>query len=58
MVHTTRISRTVASTQTFNNGEVPGKPPSIAGYRAALADVQLLTNHRTEFVVLAFESSG
>ena len=30
----------------------------IAGYRAALADVQPLTNHRTKFVVLAFESSG
>ena len=30
----------------------------IAGYRAALADVQPLTNRRTKFVVLAFESSG
>ncbi len=30
----------------------------IAGYKAALADVQPLTNRRTKFVVLAFESSG
>ena len=30
----------------------------IEGYRAALADVQPLTNRRTKFVVLAFESSG
>jgi hypothetical protein len=30
----------------------------IAGYRAALADVQPLTYRRTKFVVLAFESSG
>ncbi len=30
----------------------------ITGYRAALADVQPLTNRFTKFVVLAFESSG
>jgi hypothetical protein len=30
----------------------------IAGYRAALADVQPLTNLHTKLVVLAFESSG
>jgi hypothetical protein len=30
----------------------------IAGYRAALAEVQPLTNRRTKFVVLAFEASG
>ncbi len=35
-----------------------GEKSKIAGYRAALADVQPLTNRRTKFVVLAFESSG
>ena len=63
---------TIAATQTFNNGQYghsiatrgPGTEAKaaieskIAGYRAALADVQPLTNRRTKFVVLAFESSG
>ncbi len=61
---------TVAATQTFNNGQHghsmatrgPGtrrQPPlsKIAGYRAALADAQPLTNRCTKFVVLTFESS-
>ena len=62
-----------AATQTFNNGQNghsiatlgPGTEAEatveskIAGYRAALADVQPLTNRRTKFVVvMAFESSG
>ena len=60
---------TIAATQTFNNdghsiatrawyrgdSAIESK---IAGYRAALVDVQPLTNCRTKFVVLAFESSG
>ncbi len=63
---------TTAATQTFNNGQYghsiatrgPGAEAKaaieskIAGYRAALADVQPLTNRRTKFVVLAFELSG
>jgi hypothetical protein len=51
----------IAATQTFNNGQSVQKAAiesKIAGYRAALADVQPLTNRRTKFVVLAFESSG
>ncbi len=55
---------TIAATQTFTiatrawyrgDSAIESK---IAGYRAALADVQPLTNCRTKFVVLAFESSG
>jgi hypothetical protein len=63
---------TIEATQTFNNGQYghsmiatrgPGTEAKaaveskIAGYRAALADVQPLTNRRTKFVVLAVESS-
>ncbi len=62
---------TIAATQTFNNGQFllsatrgPGTEAKaaieskIAGYRAALADVQPLTNRHTKVVVLAFASSG
>jgi hypothetical protein len=62
---------TIAATQTFNHGQYghsiatrgpgtetkAGIESKIAGYRAALANVQL-TNRRTKFVVLTFESSG
>jgi hypothetical protein len=46
-----------AATQTFNNDRY-SRESRIAGYRAALADVQPLTNRRTEFAVLAFELSA
>jgi hypothetical protein len=61
---------TLTATQTFNNGQYGHSiatrgseakaaiESKIEGYRAALADVQPLTNRRTKFVVLAFESSS
>ena len=58
---------TIAATQTFNNGQYAATDSRSGGESRHReqdrgvqggADVQPLTNRRTKFVVLAFESSG